>query len=390
MEVLSGIGHWLTGGEHQYMTLYHCMSHDRLWIAITVILDFAIAGGYALIALHWWRNQQRVAPSPARAALGTIRNIFIFCGICGYLFIPIKMFWPAWRLYDIFLLALAYYTWRYAMGAKDLKVIYSELGRTTQLAADLERSREESRSKSHFLNALSHDLRTPLNAIALQAQVARIAAKGEDREGLLGAIQEIEANSHATAELLQSLLQCARLDWTEEPNTVSVFPLRGMLQTAVSNVQPSADQKALEFRIDCPAETMIETDRLKLDRVVMNLLTNAVKFTDNGSIRITAECASGALELHVIDTGIGLSAEQQAHLFEEFYQARNSERDRRKGFGLGLAIARRLARQLGGDIEVQSAPGNGSRFSILLPGVLASSAPGVTIRQVAVAEVSTG
>src|SRR5438477_5370138 len=162
---------WFAGGaEHPYMRLSHCLSHDWFWITLTVVLDLMVAAGYGVIAVHWWKNQ-RLVPSkmPARVALGNMRNIFLFCGICGYLFIPIKMFWPAWRLYDFFMLALVYFTWRYALNAKELKVVYSQLGRSQKLEDDLAQSRAESRRKSFFLNALSHDLRTPLNGLMLQA-----------------------------------------------------------------------------------------------------------------------------------------------------------------------------------------------------------------------------
>src|SRR5262245_32190728 len=169
MRLFHDLSDWLTGGANRYMTLFHCMRNDVVWIVITVALDVSVATGYMLIALHWWRNQRRVPPTPARTALGNIRNIFIFCGICGYLFIPVKMFWPAWRLYDIFMMVLVYFTWKYAMKAKDLKVVYNELGRSNELRHELEKTRDESRRKTHFLNSVSHDLRTPLNAIVLHA-----------------------------------------------------------------------------------------------------------------------------------------------------------------------------------------------------------------------------
>jgi signal transduction histidine kinase len=98
-------------------------------------------------------------------------------------------------------------------------------------------------------------------------------------------------------------------------------------------------------------------------------VNNAIKFTPSGSITLDVERSEGAIELHVIDTGIGIAEADQARLFQEFFQAGNAERDRAKGFGLGLAIARRLALQLGGDLTVQSAPGRGARFSVLLPAV---------------------
>src|SRR5580704_17401927 len=169
---LNPILRWFSGGaDHPYMPLYHCMSQDTFWVAVTVILDISVAIGYGLIAIHWWKNGRNVVHSPAKRALATIRNIFVFCGICGYLFIPVKMVWPAWRLYDMFMLALVFYTWRYALNTKNLKVVYSAISRSNQLAEDLAKSREESKRKSFFLNAISHDLRTPLNGLLLHADL---------------------------------------------------------------------------------------------------------------------------------------------------------------------------------------------------------------------------
>src|SRR5436305_9408592 len=105
----------------------------------------------------------------ARKAQVAMRNIVNFCAACVYVFIPVKMFWPAWRLYDIVMAFLVYFTWKYAWGAKSLKVIYNELGRSQQLQHDLDESREQSRRKTFFLNPLRHVLRTPLNGMMLQA-----------------------------------------------------------------------------------------------------------------------------------------------------------------------------------------------------------------------------
>jgi len=134
------------------------MNHDTTWVIITVALDLAVALGYSLIALHWWRQQRGAQLSLAHRALGNMKNIFVFCGICGYIFIPIKMVWPAWRLYDLFLAVLAFYTWRYAWNARELKVIYDELTRSEELKRDVADLRTESLRKTFFLNSISHDL----------------------------------------------------------------------------------------------------------------------------------------------------------------------------------------------------------------------------------------
>jgi signal transduction histidine kinase len=385
MIVLSSVLDWFTGGvDHPYMRLTHCMNHDSLWIGITVGLDLAVGVGYSIIALHWWQNGRNLPDAPARRAMSNIRNIFVFCAICGYTFIPIKMVWPGWRLYDLFLAVLVYFTWRYAWGAKDLKVVYRELGKTAQLTADLEKSKDESRRKTAFLNALSHDLRTPLNGIALQLEVVRLSAAANDPAILRQAMSQIEASARSAEEMMESLLECARMDWQEEPNHIETFALADLLRACVVEIQPLADNKGLYLQVGDPGHLTIKTDRRKLQRILGNLLANALKFTEQGGVRIAVESAHAALEVHVIDSGVGVSLEQQGRVFEEFYQVDNYARDCQKGFGLGLAIARRLARQIGGEITMESAVGYGSRFTVALAGVVTASAAPVESQSSAV------
>ncbi len=350
---------WFSGGENQYHTLNMCMHGDTPWIVITVLLDFAVASGYILIAKHWWRNERTMPPTPGRKALTSMRNIFIFCGLCGYMFIPIKMVYPAWRLYDLFMIFLVYFTWKYAWGAKDLKVLYNELGRTNQLEAELDKTKADMRKKSFFLNAISHDLRTPLNGMMLQATVAEMSLGTNDAETLRHALQQIKASANSTSHLLDSLLEYARLGMADEANTTSSFDLAQAVTTVIEQQRAAAGEKNIALVSNCPADLRVQTDQTKLERVLANLIGNAVKFTQAGGVRIEVDCAGADLEIHVIDTGVGIAAEDRERLFEEFFQVKNHERDRRKGFGLGLAISRRLARQLGGDINVESAIGRG-------------------------------
>jgi signal transduction histidine kinase len=365
--IIADLLDWFAGGSHRYMPLTHCMDFDWPWIYLTVALDLAVATGYALIALHWRLNERRLPPSPAKAALGTMKRIFIFCGLCGYLFIPIKMVWPAWRLYDLFLAALVYYTWRYALGARDLRVIYEELGRSDELKRDLERSREEGRRKSYFLNAVSHDLKTPLNGLMLQADLAEISLDADDPQALRESLAEIKTCARATAALLDRFLEIGRLDWAGEPSRLERFDLDDLIRGISGQARARVEQKGLRWRCEVPEGLVVRSDRVKVERIVLNLLDNAIKFTPEGEIGIRVEADATDVMIRVEDTGEGIGAEHQGLIFDDFAQVHNRERDSRKGFGLGLAIARRLAQQIGAELAVESQLGRGSRFTLRLP-----------------------
>ena len=362
---------WFTAGVPDrggYMTLIHCMMHDWLWIWITVALDVAVAAGYILIAGHWQINQrQLVRGSPARRALGNMRNIFVLCGICGYLFIPIKMVWPAWRLYEMVMLILVWMTWRYAWGARDLKVVYSEIGRARKLEADLDESRAESRRKTFFLNAISHDLRTPLNGLMLQTQVAEMALESNDPSSVREALRIVSANAQAAGRLLDNLLEVGRLDWSAEPHRLETLDLTEVLESVRERFRPEAEQKGLTLSLAGRASARLTSDRTKVERVISNLVQNAIKFTERGGVTLGASQHAGGVTIWVEDTGPGIAREHHDSLFQEFFQVANPARDRAKGFGLGLAIADRLARHLGGRIELDSVVGRGTRFTIHLP-----------------------
>jgi signal transduction histidine kinase len=370
MNLFGDLLRWFSGGSDGYMTLSHCFKGDTFWISLTVILDLAVALGYLLIARHWWEHEKSLPTSQAKTALGNMKRIFIFCGMCGYLFIPIKMIWPAWRLYDCFMVALVFFTWRYALNARQLRVVYHELGRSKQLAYELEESRAQSKRKTFFLNAISHDLRTPLNGLMLQADLADMSASSNDLESLRESLKEIKACARTSADLLGSFLELGRLDWSDDPCRESRFLLGETLKQVLDRARPNAEAKKLELRLESSEIVMFQSDRLKLERILQNLVGNAIKFTDRGSVTIEVNQTGRDATLHVTDTGVGIAADQLETIFEEFYQVHNSERDSTKGFGLGLAIARRLARQLQGELVVDSEPGRGSRFSVILRGVV--------------------
>ncbi len=377
------------------MPLGRCMQRDWGWIGVTVTLDLMVAAGYGIIAYHWWHNEVTLPPSPARQALRTMRNIFAFCGICGYLFIPVKMFWPAWRLYDMVMVVLVFYTWRYALNAKNLKVIYTAIGRSNQLAEDLAHSREESKRKSFFLNAISHDLRTPLNGVMLHADLAEMLLSSDDPSAARASLNEIKASARLTATLLDGLLQFARLETAGDELMSSEFDLSELLNDVLNSHAAQAARKSLELSREPFADVKMHTDRLRLERVLNNLIENAIKFTHNGWVRIQVQHEGENVAITVADSGIGIEPGNRDRLFEEFFQVQNHERDPDKGFGLGLAICARLASQLEGKLSLQSEPGKGSRFTVHIPVVVGvrqrqQAVDGETAREISLAAATAG
>jgi signal transduction histidine kinase len=375
MTWIDSVLQWFAGGNRPYMTLFHCMDSDVLWIAITVALDLSVAAGYALIALHWWRNQRGLRNADARRAMGRMRNIFIFCGLCGYVFIPIKMVWPAWRLYDMFMVVLAYQTWRYAWNARDLKVVYRELGRSGELEHELKEARTESQVKTDFLNAISHDLRNPLHGMLLATE----AAAAHLRRGRIEEAQSILEQSRLAAQqargMLDNLLEAARGGW----RTTRAHDVFDAVIEAGLIAGQHRPQRGVTLRIDGPVALQVRTDRWRFNRIVGNLVQNAVKYTERGEIVVRLAPEREALLVSVDDSGPGIAPHHLERIFDEFYQVGNPERDGSKGAGLGLAMARRFAVQLGGDIEVESEAGAGTRFTLVLPG--ACGQPGAAARR---------
>lgn len=228
-----------------------------------------------------------------------------------------------------------------------------------------------SRRKTQFLSAVSHDLRTPVNALSLQAELlARLIEirgdRDDDLDQLAGDIRKVAAN---LIELINDLLDLTRLDSGLVDHRPTEFALDDLLEQTLDPLETTAADKGLEFswRVDRPGR-VIRGDKVKLARVLVNLVSNAVKFTDSGRIDITARAtADGGLTLSVRDTGPGIPEDQLDRIFDEFAQLRNPERDRTKGTGLGLAICRRLVDGVGGRLTVESRLGVGSRFTATYP-----------------------
>ena len=226
-----------------------------------------------------------------------------------------------------------------------------------RLAAEQE---SQAKQKAFFLNALSHDLRAPLNNIALNAHLLKAMAAGPEE---LETINTIGENVAAAAQLLTTLLDYARAG--QENNTVERVSVTALLHQVRRRFLPAVSGKNLYLRV-VGDEPPCYTDRHKLERIVSNLVDNAVKHTPHGGIELSTRASGDRLSIYVTDTGGGVPGDSAPHLFEEFYQVENHERDRRKGFGLGLAICKALARQLGGDVRLARTGPEGSCFEVTI------------------------
>jgi signal transduction histidine kinase len=229
-----------------------------------------------------------------------------------------------------------------------------------------------SRHKSQFLASMSHELRTPLNAIIGLAEMMHSNAS---RFGTQQAQEPLRRVHNAATHLLGLINQVLDLSKIEagklelDPATVKLVPL---IDEVVGTARSLAEQNQNRLVVEAPDDLgALTVDPLRLRQILLNLLSNACKFTKQGEVALRARRhvnGRGWIDLTVSDTGIGMTAEQQRKLFEEFAQGEASTAQRFGGTGLGLAIARKLARMMGGDVTVTSEHGKGSSFTVRLPG----------------------
>jgi PAS domain S-box-containing protein len=241
-----------------------------------------------------------------------------------------------------------------------------------QREIDLRRREAEEASvrKTRFLAAVSHDIRTPANAISLLAElVRRTAANPAHYAEIPELARELHSSALSLVNLLGDVLDIARFDSGRVELQETEFSLGELLAEEHRQMQPLARERGIALHCDALAEhVLLRTDRIKLARILGNLIGNAIKFTDKGGVRVEAQCLDGrGVQIRVVDTGIGIPDESLRHIFDEFFQLRNPERDRNKGSGLGLTICKRLVDAMGGALEVQSTTGVGSTFAVTLP-----------------------
>jgi GAF domain-containing protein len=227
---------------------------------------------------------------------------------------------------------------------------------------------EASKHKSQFLANMSHELRTPLNAILGYAELMLDSIYGEPTDKMRTVLERLQSNGRHLLGLINDVLDLSKIEAGQLTLSLEDYSLSDVVHGVVSAVEPLAAEKRLAFEAEVAADLPTgRGDGRRLSQVLLNLVGNAIKFTDKGEVAIRASATNGAFTVAVCDTGPGIPAVDQAKIFEEFQQADSSITRKKGGTGLGLSIAKRIIEMHGGRIWVESEPGKGSTFYFTLP-----------------------
>jgi signal transduction histidine kinase len=228
---------------------------------------------------------------------------------------------------------------------------------------------QANRAKSDFLAVMSHELRTPLNAIGGYAELMELGIHGQVTAPQREALARIQRSQRMLLGLINQVLNYARIETGNIRYDVASIPLEEALRSAEGLITPQLRAKGLRFESPgCDAEVKVCADGEKLQQIVLNLLGNAVKFTDRGGlVRMTVDVDRDVVRIRVSDTGIGIASDKLETIFEPFVQVDPNYTRTRDGVGLGLAISRDLAEGMGGELSASSIEGSGSTFTLTLP-----------------------
>lgn len=239
-----------------------------------------------------------------------------------------------------------------------------------RLSLALEQAESANRAKTRFLASASHDLRQPMHTLTLFGAALSMCPLDERTRGIAS---QMNVALQALGSQLDALLDISKLDAGVVPVKPGSFALGDFVKRLADEFAPVAQRKGLALASEAPPGAYCFTDPALFERIVRNLLDNAIKYTAHGRVDLRACRAVAGFELQVRDTGPGIAPAEQARVFEEFYQIDNPERDRTQGLGLGLSIVRRLAELLGIDLSMASAVGQGTQFTLRVPA--AGAAP---------------
>jgi signal transduction histidine kinase/CHASE3 domain sensor protein len=270
-----------------------------------------------------------------------------------------------------------------AFSAETIELLKSFAGQSAlaihnaKLFEELERKgrelEEASRHKSEFLANMSHELRTPLNAVLGYAELIQDGIYGDVPDKIQDVLERIQQNGRHLLGLINDVLDLSKIEAGQLTLSPIDYSMRELVLDVVSATEALAAEKRLALEVDVPADLPLgRGDERRLTQVLMNLVSNAIKFTETGSVSIRAKVEDGSFVVRVADTGMGIADQDLERIFGEFQQVDSSSTRKTGGTGLGLAIARRIVEMHGGRIWVESTPGAGSTFYFTVPQPAAS------------------
>jgi two-component system, NtrC family, sensor histidine kinase KinB len=246
------------------------------------------------------------------------------------------------------------------------------LGAVT-LLEDITHLREIDRLKSEFIATASHELRTPLTSVQMGVYLLLERAAGELTEKQVEVLSACRDDCDRLDQLMRDLLDVSRIEAGESKPSFEAVRTRDLLDAATKELQPQVESKGLDFKVEAPIDLpLVKVDRSQVERVLANLVVNAIRYTKQGEIKISAQTRGNSVAVSVSDTGSGIPAEYLPHIFDKFVQVPGTANG---GAGLGLAISRLIVEAHGGQISVQSEPSRGSTFTFTLPVWNGSSVP---------------
>ena len=324
----------------------------ELLILMAVFIMGAISLGSAIVSTH----RQTIAAFSIPAAAGLISNALWHGGLVG---------WVLAVCLTLFLAMTLKWTFQQAdLLEESLTVRFEKEDLARRLAQQVELVENANREKSRFLASASHDLRQPLHAISLFTSVLERSQFDPESTQTIGRLSHsVRMLSHS----LDTMLDISRLDAGAVQPRLEPLRVHDLFVALNHTFSGSAQAKDLQLRFRAPGELTVMSDALLLTRLLGNLIDNAIKYTRSGGVLVAARPDAKRVRFEVIDTGIGIAAEHQQKVFDEFYQLANPERDRAAGLGIGLSIVQRLSNLLEHPIALSSWPMRGTRFRVWVP-----------------------
>ena len=377
----------------QYMPRMNCLrteagSPDWFWVISLIVLNVIVVTGYVRIFIFWLRCYYGEEKRDRDGKLLELAYIFALCAVCGYGLATIIFFWPVYRLQAIFLVGLAYITWRFALNLEPFRASFAAHRLQRELNEVLQRENKEledrrrelteanymleeahrelkvtNQSLDEFVYAASHDLKSPLRAISSLSQFIVEDVGDGLTEQSHDDLQQLRRRVGKMESLLDGLLEYARSRKADFPT--ERVELSSLVQECID---------VLDVPAGFSVNNLVRNIRLKapkppLQQIVRNLIDNGIKHHDQktGEIRITAKQDVGFVEICVSDDGPGISTEYQSRIFEMF--ARFQKSTEVDSNGVGLSVVKRIVEVHGGSISVESVPGEGATFRFVWPHV---------------------